>query len=190
MRKACLAALAALTALALAASCGPCGGRIGRKVVEKAIERRVEKETGKKVDIDLKGKEGQIKITGKEGSFEAGEKVAVPDDFPKDVPIYPGAQARMAMKNKDQGVTMMLGSKDSLDQVASFYKKELADKGWKQEAEMTMPEHRMFTCSKENRKVVVSVTKDQEGALISLNHYVEANAPAKAEKPEKPGGES
>jgi hypothetical protein len=54
----------------------------------------------------------------------------VPADFPKDIPIYKGAEVS-SWNNKPPIPMLVLKSKDSKPNILAFYKKELAAKGWK-----------------------------------------------------------
>lgn len=71
-------------------------------------------------------------IKGKDGenlSFGAG----LPNNFPKDVPVYPGAEVQGTIgasgSNGDGSMTTMT-TKDPADQVYGFYKDKLGSAGW------------------------------------------------------------
>ena len=62
-----------------------------------------------------------------------GITAAVPDNFPSDVPLYPGAQAAQGkgvdMEGAPQAAVQLL-TNDALGDVHKFYSEELAAKGW------------------------------------------------------------
>jgi len=98
---------------------------------------------------------------------KAGENIALPEDFPKDVPVYPDATLVTSMATPE-GV--MISSRSSADpgDVLAFYKKELASEGWKLEAEMNMGPQRMLTFSKGDRQATVTLSSDEGETQISL----------------------
>lgn len=58
----------------------------------------------------------------------------LPNKFPKDFPIYPGATPTSSWSSegdKSIGISIVWETKDKLDAVVDFYKQELASKGWK-----------------------------------------------------------
>lgn len=103
---------------------------VGKNLVEKAIESK----TGVKTNIsDLE--DGKMTFTdsktGAKVNIGSGE---VPDTFPKDFPLYPGAKVTSSLSGaqtgEGSGFWLTLSTADALDKVSDFYKKELADKGW------------------------------------------------------------
>src|SRR5258705_8197923 len=93
------------------------------------------------VKVEESGKAGQSKVTvtGKNGESMTinSEGGKLPDDYPKDVPVASGAKIVMATSVNtadNKGATLILESADSLDKAVAFYKKGLADNGWKTEA--------------------------------------------------------
>ncbi len=107
---------------------------VGKFFAKKAAEGFIESKTGIKTNIkDLE--EGKMTFTDK----ETGTKVdigggKVPDNFPKDFPLYPGAKVSSALSGSEAGnnngfwLTMETG--DALDKVVSFYKSQLETSGW------------------------------------------------------------
>jgi len=112
-------------------------GRIGKGVVEKAIETK----TGTKVDLSGLD-DGKMTFT----DSKTGTKVdiggnTVPDSFPKDFPIYPGANVTSSASNtgedKKDGFWLTLTTADSPDKVNEYYKDELSKNGWTIESTFT-----------------------------------------------------
>jgi hypothetical protein len=54
----------------------------------------------------------------------------VPADFPKDIPVYKGAEVA-SWNNKPPIPMLVLKAKSSKSDILAFYKKELGAKGWK-----------------------------------------------------------
>ncbi|HLD24539.1 MAG TPA: hypothetical protein VJB96_01345 [Patescibacteria group bacterium] len=111
--------------------------KVGTGLVEKAIESK----TGVKTNIeDLE--QGKISFTDE----KTGTKVdigsnTVPETFPKDFPLYPGAKVASSLSGEESGKSngfwLTMSSSDSVDAVASFYKTELTKNGWTVESTFT-----------------------------------------------------
>ena len=104
--------------------------KIGSGLVEKAIESK----TGVKTNIEDLEK-GKMTFTDP----KTGAKVdigsnTVPDTFPKDFPLYPGAKVASSLSGaqagKSNGFWLTMTTNDSSDKVVSFYKTELTKNGW------------------------------------------------------------
>lgn len=111
--------------------------QIGTGLVEKAIESK----TGVKTNIEDLEK-GKMTFTDE----KTGAKVdigtnEVPDTFPKDFPLYPGAKVTSSLSGeqsgKSNGFWLTMTSQDSADKVLAFYKTELAKNGWTIESTFT-----------------------------------------------------
>jgi hypothetical protein len=123
------------------------------------------------VTVEQKGKDaGSMTFTGKNGDTVAinmnGGKV--PDDYPKDVPLYEGTKVIMSNSASEKHARhLILESKDPADKIAEFYKKGLDSSGWKVEGTMNMGGMNMFTATKENRQLVVQISDSNDKRSIS-----------------------
>ena len=142
-------------------------GACGEKAKEEAMEKEIEKATGSDVDVDL-SKEG-MKVTGKteEGEYAltTGEDTEIPEDFPDDVFLYSPSKTIMAMKVPD-GHSVSLMTKDDMTKVVDAYKREMGDKGWTEEASVTMGKNMMLTYKKEGRMTGVNLAPSDDGLQI------------------------
>jgi hypothetical protein len=94
----------------------------------------------------------------KSAPFPKGVKL--PDDFPKDVPLYPGATVSMSGRQK-QGTMVMFTSGDDRRKIASFYEAKLKENGWKIETSANIGEGSMFGAKKEKRQLSVGINEGQ-----------------------------
>ena len=123
------------------------------------------------VTVEQKGKDASsMTFTGKNGETVAinmnGGKV--PDDYPKDVPLYEGTKVIMSNSASEKHARhLMLESKDPADKIAEYYKKGLDSNGWKIDGTMNMGEMNMFTASKDNRQLVVQISNSADKRTIS-----------------------
>jgi len=123
------------------------------------------------VTVEQKGKDaGSMTFTGKNGETVAitmnGGKV--PDDYPKDVPLYEGTKVIMSNTASEKHAKhLVLESTDPADKIAEYYKKGLESNGWKIEGTMNMGEMNMFTASKENRQLVIQIANSADKRTIT-----------------------
>ncbi len=99
-----------------------------------AIQGVIENKTGITTNIsDLE--KGKVTFTDP----KTGAKVdigsgKVPDLFPKDFPLYPGAKVASAMSGaeagQNNGFWMTMTTADSPDKVVTYYKEQFASGGW------------------------------------------------------------
>jgi hypothetical protein len=124
-----------------------------------------------KLKVDKKGDTVNYEVQTKEGkaTMAVSDKgVAIPDTFPKDVPILKGAVPKMAMT---QGKTELLHLyvAGSMADVAKDYQTKLKTEGWEIESTMNMGEASMVAAKKGNRKCAAMVAKDGTGVMVQLS---------------------
>lgn len=132
--------------------------RVGVGLLQGAIEKR----TGVKTNLqDIE--KGKMTFTDE----KTGAKVdigsgKIPDTFPKDFPIYPGAKVTSVLsgteKGKSNGFWVTLSTADSLDKVSMYYKNTLKSKGWTETATYSTGDTSTQTVSKGNLSGTVSAT--------------------------------
>ena len=116
---------------------------------------------GGQVTYEGKSKEGSIKISANESG------VALPDDFPKDVPIYKNAVVKVA---STQGKAMMVSmvSPASVADILKYYQEQLKDQGWEIQSTMNIGEGSMISAKKANRQCSAMVLKQDKDTMIQL----------------------
>lgn len=111
--------------------------------------------TGQKVEIDKQGNDiKNIKI----GDLSFG--TGLPENFPKDIPIYPNAEIGGFLGGKDSeisGSTTTLTSKASAADIYDYYVTTLKDKGW------------TVTSSDLGDMKMVNFQKEQRAGVITIN---------------------
>ena len=109
---------------------------LGRVITKKAGEflagRVLSGVTGGNVKVGKDG--GKVTFENSDGkvSFEEGGKL--PQGFPSDFPVYPGAKVASSFTaNTDgkDGMSVVWETGDSADKVSAFYKTSLVSNGWK-----------------------------------------------------------
>lgn len=144
---------------------GGCG-MIMKKAGEKVVEGMMERATNGEADVDIQ-KDGTMKVTTDEGTYETGGDV--PDEWPEDVPVYAGATVQYSGSAADQGMAVMLMSKDSADAVVKFYKDIMASGGWKVESTMQGGGSTIMIGTKGSRTLSIAISGAGEaGTSIGL----------------------
>lgn len=117
-------------------------------------------------------------------TFDLGDggKVTVsedlPDDFPKDFPIYKGADFKGSVQGEQDGVkgfTASWETKDSLDKVKEFFDEEFSSGGWKETGTFSSGEMLTFTAEKNDVAIYVTITRQDDKTMI-LAFYGEGDA--------------
>ncbi len=145
-----------------------CGGSTEEEIAEKVIEAGMP--DGAKVEINEDG--GNIKIESPDGSLnmETGESVALPANFPADLPIPDGITWQMVQASQADGKDLLVvqGSVPSpLDTVASSVRGKLAEQGWETVSTfMQAGEAEMLSFKKGDRELSVSISKDGEKTQV------------------------
>lgn len=150
--------------LLLALHLAGCGGSTEEEIAETVIESGMP--DGTKVEINEDG--GNIKIDTPEGSvnMQTGESVALPENFPADLPIPEGITWQMVQSSQADGKDMLIaqGSVPSpLDSVASSVRGKLAEQGWETVSTFNQAgEMEMLSFKKGERVLSVSITKEAD----------------------------
>lgn len=98
----------------------------------------------------------------------SGSNLAVPDDFPTDVPIYP--DLNISAVNNVGPTRMIQGiARNSVEEVATFYLAQMPARGWTASGdEQPTPAMRMMQFTKGERTAGVSITATGPGASVAL----------------------
>jgi hypothetical protein len=137
------------------------------------------KEDGKKFevknedeDVTVEGDEtqGQVKIKTKDGeSIISYNKNKLPDNFPKDIPVYSPASVQMTqIMGNGKNVMASLNTDDDPVKVMQFYKKAFSQAGWKVKGEMNVGNTSLLQGEKGGKELNVTVNRDQDKTVIAL----------------------
>ena len=164
-------AFALAGALALVA---PGCGKAVEEVTETAIESGMP--GGGNVEFDRDGETITIQnVTGDGGSVsvQAGESVALPADFPDDIPVPDGVTWNVVQNAQIEGragVTAQGMLKTPLADVAAFMKKEAESQGWATEQSFQQAgQMEMLTFSKGERMLNVTLTDTGDGTALVIS---------------------
>ena len=122
------------------------------------------------IKVEQKGDTSKVEVTTKEGKtfVTASDKgVAIPDTFPKDVPIPKGAVPKLTM-SQGKAEMLHLHVPGTVADVLKAYQEMLKGEGWEIETTMNMGEGSMLQAKKPGRQCAAMVMKDDAGTLIQL----------------------
>lgn len=156
-RRPCYGVLCGALALALLAGCG-------KKEQNVAVP-------GGKVTVTQQGGGTTMEMRSDKGDkvkVTASDKgVALPANFPADVPIMPGATVKMAMTS-GEALSVTFSVAASQADALKYYEDNLKAKGWEIAATMNMGESAMLSAKKGKRECVMNASKDGSGSMVQL----------------------
>lgn len=149
---------------------------VSSSIAESIIEHAAKKD-GQDVDVEIKGSGGSMSISvkGEEGSLQTmtGGASGPPQDMPQDVPLYPGLAIHMTHAASEQQAFNVTGeTQAAVADVAAFYKKEAAGKGWTEQTSTQTntgeQEMHMLMYRKENRMLHVMIVGESGKTTVTV----------------------
>ena len=150
---------------------------------EKSSEVEKEKEVVKTEGETIKvtTDEGTLTVTGDSEKGQVniktddGETIemsygteTIPENFPKDVPIYSPSQVKMTQVIDENKSVISLTTSDEVSKVTAFYKKELEGQGWTLKNEMTMGNMSLLQGEKEGRVLNLTINQKENETAIAV----------------------
>lgn len=137
---------------------------VASHIVSKALTLASGKETKVEVGgetITVRGPDGEVVMQG-------GKGATLPDNFPKDVPIYKGASILHSVAKGTEAFSVSMATKDDVPTVVRFYRDKLTADGWTVENAMDTPERSIQSYKKGERGVSLMVMKGDDQTVIAL----------------------
>lgn len=110
-------------------------------------------------------------------------KSGVPRNYPDDAPYYDnyesvrGEENDMLMTEEDASLfTLVIDTKDSAQEIFSFYQDEYAQRNWKALAEIITGDDASYIASKDGACLMVTVEAGEDGRVIS--HLLQTGGPS------------
>ncbi len=100
----------------------------------------------------------------------------IPDDFPKDVPIFKGAALTQVQDMPNNAHNVIFSVDAPVSEVNQFYQAQLTKAGWKASQQMERPEHAFMTYEKDKMKANVTIAEDAKNPgkkVIAIMYYEE-----------------
>lgn len=169
--------MVAATLALLGAGCNPLASvqeKVEQKVAEKATEAAVDHITGGKVDLNSKDGSLTFKDNETGNTVAWGADVKLPDDFPKELPVYPNAKivaAAVDRSDANNASTYVLSVTDAPKVAVAWYETELKKAGWTVKTTMTMESLESRVFAKGEAQINVMSTPGDEGKTIVNASY-------------------
>jgi hypothetical protein len=151
------------------------GDQIDTTIVMPDGKKMTMKQDGEKGEMVVTGPDGRkMRIKGNDGGFEMtgpdGKKmtmrssasgVALPDDFPKDVPVFPDATPFHVQKFPGMTNVVLKTGKTTTEAV-DYYTKALKDGQWQTNTTSGLPGSTMIIAMKGELVLNLTINKDKE----------------------------
>jgi len=115
---------------------------------------------------------GPVEVASHSGSATmiSGSSAAIPDNFPKDVPVYTGFKPNTGWDSSNPNEFAFMGDVDATpNEVHAYYKKNAAAKGWTEVMSVTEEPTLMLSFTKDTRSLMVTATAENNGTAMSIN---------------------
>lgn len=157
-------ALIGILTLASALLVGGCGKDEGKVIHESDDGKVTVKQDGDSVSVTMEGKDGAAQYT-------AGADAKLPDNFPEDVPTYPGMALEMSGQ-MDKMLTVSARTADAMQQVGEHLKKGAAENGWTEAMSMNQSSggqpSMIMSYTKADRVLNLTLAQEDKGTVINI----------------------
>lgn len=143
---------------------GLIGRMVQRRIAQGMAGSFLSAMTGGKVGVSTDKNKVTLKSDEGEFSFQEGGKL--PEEFPSDFPIYPGAKITSSWTSSGddaKGISVVWETNDSPDKVANYYKSSIESKGWKTTASFSSEGTTTYSFEKGESTGFVGIAKGEEG---------------------------
>jgi hypothetical protein len=145
------------------------GGIFYRKAKDLVVGNVLSRRIGGVVDVEKDGE--KVTVTSEEGEFSFEEEGSLPDNFPSDFPIYPGAKLASswtASSDDTDGLSLIWKTDDSVSKVGNYYESELKDAGWTLSFTAETEDSTTFAFEKDDVSGFIGITVEESKTVISL----------------------
>ncbi len=146
------------------------GGNVDVQVKDGQVVGITSKKDGENVSVTMSKDSGNVQISnGTGGSMTMGDSAKVPDNFPKDIPIYTGLKIGMSSNDPAEGTFLVQGTTpDALDTVAAFYAKAMKDGAWTETLSMKQADMSSLAYEKGTLVVQYMLSKADTGSTVMI----------------------
>jgi hypothetical protein len=159
--------LAIVAAMALVLS--GCGKTTAEKITEKAIE----KATNGQASVDYST--NTVTINTNTGSYQAGEHVTLPSDFPSDIYVIDGTLTSSSTDAPTKTFTISIDTTKSFNDAKTLYAQKIVDDGWTVSSTINYENTAGFIASKSNRNLTVSINNSSDKITVVISTYTDTS---------------
>lgn len=125
---------------------------------------------GGSTDVDV-NMDGTMDVETEEGTAKIGAQ-SLPEDWPEDAPAYPGStisySASMNPQTGEPGMAVVLSTGDTVSAAATYYKTELASRGWSVDTAMEAGGTSIFSATKEGSVLSLLIAGAEGQTTITI----------------------
>ena len=153
-------------------------GFLGYKFFYKAVRTRisnyfVSKSLSKQLggDVKIEGDGEKVSYKGEDFEFSYDLGGELPEDFPKDLPIYKNSKLLSKWSSTDEeneGISIVLETSDSLAKVSDYYKLELEKTGWDITSTFSQEDSSVYSFEKGDKEGILGITNADDKVSISI----------------------
>jgi hypothetical protein len=126
---------------------------------------------GSKPSVSQKGSDSEVTGTGGKGNTSQAvgsvSTTTLPEGFPTDIPIYPGAKLTASAKTPEM-MTAIQATSDPVKKVVDFYTEKLKGGGWDIQTTSSVAEGGMAIANKGKLNCSVNVARNGEQSTVSI----------------------
>jgi hypothetical protein len=144
-----------------------------KSTADKVTEKVIEHATNSSVDVDSSTNTVRINTNG--ASWETGDSVSLPANFPDDIYVADGKLKVAIASDATQGFTVSLESTESVANLKTLYENELKSDGWTIANTIDIQGSSSVMATKAKRNVTVSIgpNEDKSKSVVSINTYTD-----------------
>ena len=153
-------------------------GVLGYKFFYKAVRSRisnyfVSKSLSKQLggDVKIEGDGEKVSYKGEDFEFSYDMGGELPEDFPKDLPIYENSKLLSKWSSTDEeneGTSIVLETSDSVAKVSDYYKLELEKTGWNITSTFSQEDSSVYSFEKGDKEGILGITNTDDKVSISI----------------------
>ncbi len=136
----------------------------GKKASDKAAEKAIETATNGQADVDVNNNTVHVNTNG--GSWEAGDNVSLPSNFPSDIYVVDGKITAAITSTETNGYTISIEATQSVSDLKALYDQKLKADGWEITLSMATSDGAAIGGQKNNRVISVGINPGDEGKTI------------------------
>ena len=121
-------------------------------------------------DVKIEDEGEKITYEGEDFEFSYDTDSDLPDNFPKDFPVYKNAQLISKWSSEseeDMGLSIMWETDDELKKVAEYYKTELLKNNWETISTYEQEDSFVYTLEKDTKECLLGITEAEDKTNIS-----------------------
>ncbi|MFA6587551.1 MAG: hypothetical protein WCT08_00610 [Patescibacteria group bacterium] len=136
---------------------------------QKAAESIIEKSTNGQADVDLTN--NSIKVNTNGSSWETGDKVSLPTDFPSDIYVPEGTIKTALKTDANSSFTVSLESTTSMADIKSAYESHFQSQSWTITSSGAIQNSFSYLAQKGNRDLTVGISDSDGKRIVSITTY-------------------